>query len=219
MDMENLWDRISFFFVKHQCVFCDNYPDKNALWCGQCSYTKVGRIRTLYANFYTDAIAAIEYSGNAKSAIWRLKEEGDKRAERFFAGEMHQQIRQHWPSIPFDLVVPVPMSALRQAKRGHNQAILLARRLAAQMAIPMEPAALRQQEGMRTQHQLPAKDRIDNAKQAYVIHRPSAVQDRTILLVDDIITTGATVDTCAKLLLDAGAKAVYAVAAQCPPQD
>lgn len=216
MSKEDLFDRIAGIFFRYPCVLCNDYPKDNALLCDKCTWTRLDRLDLHYTGRCTDAVAAMAYEGKAKEAMLRFKREGDKRTERFFAEQMYAVVQRCWADVPFDFVIPVPMSALKQFRRGFNQAALLARRLARELDIPLETDVLMQREHMLTQHRLDVAARLDNARRFYAVAHGNTVSGRTILLVDDLITTGATAEICAGLLMDAGAKAVYALAAQSP---
>jgi ComF family protein len=108
--------------------------------------------------------------------------------------------------------VPVPASAEKLKERGFNQAELLASRLAALLGAPVLPQALLRRDSL-AQHTLNRKTRLQNAETAYAINEATHVKGKHILLVDDVLTTGATMASCGALLLEAGAASVVAVAA------
>ncbi len=112
-----------------------------------------------------------------------------------------------------DAVVPVPMLLRKRRKRGYNQAEELARLLAAQLHLPYFPKALKRvHTGVLSQTRLARGERLANAKRAYRTRRAEPLRDRTVLLIDDVLTTGATCDACAHALRAAGAKRVYVLA-------
>lgn len=117
---------------------------------------------------------------------------------------------------PADLVVPVPLSARRLRARGYNQALLLARRAAKTWGLPVVPDALQRADGT-PQVGLDAKTRLTNVRSAFSVHakRRARLRDRRILLIDDVMTTGATLDACARTLRRAGAADVQALVLAC----
>jgi ComF family protein len=120
---------------------------------------------------------------------------------RFFA--------DHCPlPIDHDLIVPVPLDLQRLRWRGFNQAVALARVLSAHRRRPLHPMALRRCRVTPPQVGLGEEDRRRNMAGAFAVRDRSAVRDRNVLLVDDVMTTGATVDECAKTLRRAGARRV-----------
>jgi ComF family protein len=108
-----------------------------------------------------------------------------------------------------DAVVPVPLHAARQRQRGFNQAVDLARRLSMPLA-----NVLKRVRATSPQSDLPAGRRHANVRDAFVATRMiSRWHGATLVLVDDVTTTGATLDACARVLLDVGAREVRAITA------
>ena len=110
------------------------------------------------------------------------------------------------------LVVPVPMDRVARARRGFNQAESIARALAAHWGLPVEPRALVKVRRTTPQSALGREERLLNLHQAFRAERP-VVFDARVILVDDLVTTGATVRACALALRDAGAREVSVVCA------
>lgn len=114
-----------------------------------------------------------------------------------------------------DVVVPVPLHAMRLWSRRYNQAALLAKRLAHDGGKPFEPLILRRTRATQSQGVMPsAKARRRNVMGAFRVdpRRAAAVKGRNVLLVDDVITTGATAEACARALKRAGAARVFVLA-------
>jgi len=103
-----------------------------------------------------------------------------------------------------DCLVPVPLHPAREAERGFNQSLLLARRLSSRWAVPVADGVLKRVRVTRSQTELSAQDRRANVREAFVLHRPHGVAGAHVLLIDDIFTTGATVSECCRILLAAG---------------
>jgi ComF family protein len=111
-----------------------------------------------------------------------------------------------------DLVVPVPLHWRRRLARGYNQAERIARPLARRLGVAIG-AALARRRATPPQTTLGRDERRRNLRGAFAVRRPGRVRGRTVALVDDVVTTGATLDEAARCLLRAGAAAVVAVAA------
>jgi ComF family protein len=109
-----------------------------------------------------------------------------------------------------DAVVPIPLGKSRQAERGYNQVALLGLPLALSLDLPYRPAGLTRIKDTRSQVGLPASERLANVQHAFQAHQ-DLVQDQTILLLDDVTTTGATLESATQALLQAGAHEVYAL--------
>jgi len=110
-----------------------------------------------------------------------------------------------------DFLVPVPLHRTRRRDRGFNQSRLLARDLAKSRGMKVLGGALVKSRNAPPQAGLRAADRERNVVGAYAVRRPDRVKGRTLILVDDVTTTGATLRECARVLMDAGAKEVRAV--------
>lgn len=147
-----------------------------------------------------------EYGGPLRGAIHRLKYKGDMALGESLARPMAALLDSlAWP---IDLICPVPMGIARQQQRGYNQATLLALPLALACSLPYRPGALRKIRQTRTQVGLSRSARRQNVAGAFNAD-PRPVQGKTVLVVDDVATSGATLDACASALLSAGAQAVY----------
>lgn len=107
----------------------------------------------------------------------------------------------------FDLIVPVPLHPTRQRERGFNQAAELAALLSRSCGVPMKEV-LRRVRYTTTQTRLDRQTRMENLRDAFRVRHTSPVQNRHLLLVDDVFTTGSTVDECARVLRQAGAASV-----------
>jgi ComF family protein len=123
-------------------------------------------------------------------------------------GEMMRAELERRP-LRADLVVPVPLAPGRSRQRGYNQAELLAREILASMAAELAPTLLRRA-SRPPQHTLSAAERAENMVGAVACADETAVQGLSVVLIDDVCTTGATLSACAEALMDAGATRVSA---------
>jgi ComF family protein len=108
-----------------------------------------------------------------------------------------------------DLIVPVPLHPKRLRWRGFNQSVLLARQVSSACGTPMDPFVLRRRRETPPQTQLTEEERRKNMRGAFSVHPDRLIKDLRILLIDDVYTSGATVDECSRALRRGGAKAVY----------
>ncbi len=106
------------------------------------------------------------------------------------------------------MVIPVPLHRRRQRQRGYNQSELLARSAARVLRFPLYPDGLKRKRETLPQSGLTDRQRMENVQAAFEIGSGLPVQGRQILLVDDILTTGATLNACARVLLASGAAGV-----------
>lgn len=159
---------------------------------------------------FARCVTPLVYEGIAHRAIGWLKNEGDVSAVESMAEEMTEVIRREYGGIPFDVIIPVPLYPADEKARSFNPAMLLAEELSRRMGIPAAPL-LRKVQKTTPQKELTAARRAGNLLGAF--DAAPEVFGRICLLVDDVITTGATLDECAKMLKIAGAREVYAVTA------
>lgn len=110
-----------------------------------------------------------------------------------------------------EALVPVPLHPARRRERGFNQARLLARDLAALRGLDVITGALIKTRNVPAQAGLRAAEREKNVRGVYAVRRPDRVRGRTLVLIDDVTTTGATVRECARVLAEAGARDVRAI--------
>jgi len=146
------------------------------------------------------------YTGPLRQAILRLKYHRDIAMGEILARPLVMSLEKlNWP---VDIVVPVPASLARLKERGYNQVSLLARPVGLGLNIPYRSQALRKVVETRSQVGLTADERRLNVKDVFQAEQRT-VKGRTILVVDDITTTGSTIEECAKALCRAGARQVY----------
>lgn len=143
-----------------------------------------------------------------RQALHRLKYRRDVGLGDALAAQMAEHVVSlEWP---LDAIVPVPLGAKRLRERGYNQTALIARPLALALGLHYQPAALRRTRETRSQVGLSAPERRENVRNAFSAE-PQLVRGKTILVLDDVATTGSTLSSCAEALLSAGAKDVFAL--------
>lgn len=155
---------------------------------------------------WTDAWG--HYRGSLERLLHAFKFERHDFLDAPLAGLLHDLLLAR-QDIDFDGVVAVPMHRSKLRKRGYNQAELLAAALARRIGMRCEPSLLTRRIERQPQSSLPRAQRASNVRGAFVA--PPAVADRSLLLVDDICTTGETLRACASVLRRAGAKRVCAI--------
>ncbi len=151
------------------------------------------------------------FSGPARAALHRLKYDGELR----LVGPLADLMAERWrrSGAGGDWLVPVPVHAQRRRERGFDQAELLARAVGERLALPVVPL-LERAERTAAQHKLGKRERASNVGHAFGIvpTRRSQVRGRWLIVVDDVVTTGATLAGCARVLYEAGAAAVSGLA-------
>ena len=146
------------------------------------------------------------YAGPLRKAIQRLKYHRDIAVGEILSRPMLAYLKKlDWT---FDMVVPVPVSLARLAERGYNQVSLLARPIALGLERPYHSHALTKEFETRSQVGLTAKERQENVRGAFLAD-PKVVNGKSVLVIDDIATTGSTLEECAHALVKAGARQAY----------
>lgn len=147
------------------------------------------------------------YDENMRDIIHRFKYGNHPGYGKHLGGIMAANFDRHFQK--FDLIIPVPLSKQRHRERGFNQSEILAREIALKKGIALCAANLKRIRDTAAQSGLTAKQRSENLAGAFKASNPSEIDQKTILLVDDIFTTGSTINYCAMELMAAGAHEVY----------
>ena len=196
------------FFLPSYCAGCDA---PGADLCSRCAaaLTFAPAIVRAARDGTPAAIALGPYEGVLRSAVLALKFRGARPVARRIGRALALKILS-----PFDAVVPVPLHAQRLRERGYNQAGDIARQIAAVAHAPFVEKALERSRYTAPQSALHLTDRNKNVDGAFCAGRTiQIVAGLRVLLVDDVITTGATARACARTLLAGGVRSVYLAAA------
>ena len=126
----------------------------------------------------------------------------------WFAARMAEVVERESELLHADVVVPVPLHRVREKERGYNQAELLAKPLAKRLKLPRQSALLMRTRPRPDKQVLSLDERWESVRGAFATRPGSQVDKRRVLLVDDVLTTGATLDACARALREAGARSV-----------
>lgn len=153
------------------------------------------------------AYAVFQYNFVA-SAVYHFKYGGKIDYGRTLGRLMWEDAREILESWGLDCIVPVPLHTKRQRRRGFNQSRVLAEEISKGLGIPVFPEMVLRCKDTKPMKELNALQRQNNLKKAFKLGK-NDVKSKTILIVDDIYTTGATADEIAKVLRDAGAAKVY----------
>lgn len=188
------------FIHSPRCTLCSNPAEDESSICDECR---------LHGHEYDQALAVFEYSITMRELIHRYKYGREFSLSRTFGYFMAELLNEYsWEA---DMIIPVPLHKNRQKERGFNQAALLGEYLSQRSGIPCEQELLIRSVDTKTQTGFNRYSRVVNLKNAFTISKTDEVRikDRNILLVDDVHTTGATADSCSKVLHQAGANKVY----------
>lgn len=217
---------VTFLFPK-ECILCGKLlefnSDRNI--CGWCEdnlsltdfkpVLPVGEIHTRLVSRHFHVLSSpFNYESSARNGIIGLKFNGRRECAGFFAKSMADLIKNNEIYKNFDYIIPVPVSKRKKQTRGYNQCELIGEKMAEILGKPLMVGNLVRVKETKTQSLLSDKrQRIDNVKGVFELRDKETVKGKTILLVDDVYTTGATINECAKVLKGASAKKVLCVTA------
>lgn len=179
------------------------YVDKNCSVCGaikkqcECKY-RVYRFSGCVAPFYK--------GDNSMKMIYRFKFGNKTDAAEFLADKICEKVREYFGSVKFDRVTSVPMSSFKYFYKGYNHSEVIAKAVAQKLGVPY-CRTLKKRPFKKSQHTLNHKERIENVRDMFYF--PSKNDYGTVLLIDDVKTTGATLNECTKELLFSGVQDVY----------
>lgn len=153
---------------------------------------------------YKGFCAPYYFSGSVRTAVYRFKNQGYTELADAFAQAIVKTVNERYPELHFDAVTYVPMTRFRKWKRGYNQSAMLAKKVAALLNIPCE-AMLRKNRNTHSQRKLTARQRKVNLYGAFDVLPDAKVKDKTVLVVDDVKTTGSTLSELSAVLKSEGA--------------
>ncbi|MBQ4617861.1 MAG: ComF family protein [Clostridia bacterium] len=215
--------RLAYAFFPRRCLYCDRVirpdqtscddccdtiPRMDGICCPHCGRTKTDCHCRRHKRAYDRLITAMRYERGAKSAILALKKDRDADRIHTMGQEMAAALRAKSDAAPLDIVTFIPMCKKDERKRGYNQSRLLATEVASLLDLPLKPM-LKKCFETHSQKGLPWHERSGNVLGAFDVIAPT--KGKRILLVDDLATTGCTLNECAKMLKIYGAESVTAL--------
>lgn len=182
------------------CARCGKeIDDEEKEYCSDCSEKP---------RSYIKGFPAVEYDAEINPCMMAFKYGGKKGYADFLASLIVKRHGQAILSVQPDILIPVPVHKARLKKRGYNQAELLAKSLSAYLGIPYDSKLLIREKNTRALKTMDGTSREQNLKNAFISSSKSVEYSR-VLLVDDIYTTGATIEGCTQVLHGLGLQEVY----------
>ena len=224
----NYLARVAQLFFPKRCGVCNKVIDLDLTFCPSCE-TKLKPIPHYVAllwshgntNFRPDyvkpkfsgCLAPYIHESGSRKLIYCYKFKNRLELADLIADKMAEAYFEYYQKFNVDIMTAVPMRLSSKMSRGYDQVDELCKKLTKRINLPYLKT-LKQTGKKKPQHTLPsARLRPDNVKGIYSFIEKQDVKDKTVLLIDDIITTGSTVNECAKVLKKAGAKDVFCLSA------
>lgn len=183
------------------CLKCGK-PIENAMkeYCADCA-------RRQYTYNYGKALWV--YNQASSQSIFAYKYKSRKEYARFYSEELLKVHGQWIRSIKPDAIIPVPLNRRKLKLRGFNQAELIGENIGMVLNIPLESGLLIRSRLTAPQKELTPRERLKNLEKAFSINKKNTKSYNRVLLIDDIYTTGSTIEACAKVLSANGIKEIY----------
>jgi len=225
--LTRLWnDTLDFIYPPH-CIACSvgEHSSQTHLLCQACldslhdeplppQFDLAGQLSERGVKpFFDESYAAWSFSERVQKLVHAMKYEAKSSMARVLARGICERIDLNNHASLSDVVLaPVPMHPRRRRERGYNQSELLAEEMAGVLGMPLNTKALRRARDTEQQALLSAEERHSNVKGAFAIRPPDFFKSKNVLLIDDVLTTGSTVNACAEALKAAGAVRVLVLA-------
>ncbi len=224
--LDSLIKNVSSIVFPHHCAYCGR-PLEDGYFCEDC-YKKLPFIEgntcsicgcpignetdTCYEckngfYYFNKNISACRYTSEFSELVHRFKYHNGRYLAKPFAEFMADRLREE--DLPADYIIPVPLHPRKEEERGYNQSELLAKYIGRILDIPMLDNVLARDIYTESQTGLKKERRKENVQGAFSVKNRTIIDSKIILIIDDIFTTGSTINECSKVLLDNGAERVY----------
>ncbi len=206
-------DLIAHLLYPWKCVFCESVL-KDTDICRECEeklpYT-VGDSAMQKFPFIDKCVSPLYYKDKVRASVHRYKFGGCSAYSRCYAALMSDCVENNLDCRSIDVISWIPLSKKRLRQRGYDQARLLAEEIAAKTGLPCRQLLQKVKNNSAQSLTRDAKQRRENVAGVYALDDGADVSGLRILLVDDVVTTGATMSEAARILRKAGAKSVFGV--------
>ncbi|MBQ8015235.1 MAG: ComF family protein [Clostridia bacterium] len=225
--MKKLFKSLVVALFPQRCAYCGKVISSNRIMCCNCEANlprisgvkcrKCGREKDKCSckgaeKYFDSLMAPFYFSGCVRKGIHAFKFRKSFRNYEAYAEEMAKTVGEEFGNVAFDFVTEVPMSRKSVRQRGYNQCFWLAKGVSEKLGIEHKPDVLVKLYETGKQHVLSFYLRKGNLTGVFGVSNPHEIEGKTILLCDDISTSGETLNECAKMLWLCGAKEIYCVA-------
>ena len=185
--------------ASHVCQKCGESLDSMADYCMSC--------KDHIERYFTLARAPLLYDGIVIKLIHDLKYHNKQFVGEYLSRMIVDEFIKH--NFDVDVVVPIPLNPNREKQRGYNQALLISVSFEKELGLPIDTVNFVRTVDTPTQTQLSKEERKHNLEHAFKVINKTFFKNKKVLLIDDVYTTGATMEEASKALIDGGAKEVY----------
>jgi ComF family protein len=198
-----------------KCIFCGELisrknNDETCLICRQnLPYCMSAELGDVAGDSFIRAVASFIYEGYVTDSIYRFKARGCQWYAKTYAKYLKYTIEHYYSDMEFDYIVSVPMTKKKLAERGYDQTRLIAEYLNREIDVPYLSDAMKKVKETPKQQGLSQAERKYNLAGVFEVAKAKEIEGKTLLLIDDVFTTGATVEECSYELLANGAESVY----------
>jgi ComF family protein len=224
--LNKIFSKILTLFFPNHCLIC-NKLTSNKYFCKDCKEPEQIKVKLcpncgsplkhcsckFYFYYFDKIITCFEKANEAETAFYSFKFGQNLSGASYFGEIMAERVSKAFKGAKIDYITSVPMHSHQKLSRGYNQSELLARKIAKINHLKYKSLLIKPK-ATPIQHKTSSiAERFDNVRDTYKIKNDRIVKNKTILLVDDIMTTGATISECARQLKLSGCERVYAVSA------
>lgn len=225
--MINSLKQILYSILPKRCAYCGRVITSDAYECTDCKNNlprvtgeicrKCGR-GTEFCSckgaemHFKSLVAPFYFEGNVRKGMHAFKFRKSPDNAKAYSKEISATVRHRFGDVSFDFITEVPMTRKSVKIRGYNQCALLSENISEILGIEYKPGLLKKLYETDVQHGLSYWLRKGNLTGVFDVTQPETVKDKTILICDDISTSGETLNECAKMLWLYGAKEIYCVA-------
>lgn len=207
------------------CHICKEKMGNSKIVCEDClskiQHATSERIETEFNRKFRDAkiisefcsLFVFEKDKEFQTLIHTLKYDGKLYVGKFLGQLIAVELKEKLQSWNCDIIIPVPLHPVKRAERGYNQSDFIAKGISSILKIPVSTKILKRKRFTQSQTTMTLTERKENIEGAFSLRNGVSVTGKKIILLDDVITTGATISECGRVLLNAGAEKVFALSA------
>jgi ComF family protein len=190
------------------CLSCLNNIQRASQDRVQLEFNRKFKDQKFISGFIS--LFVFEKDKELQQIIHSLKYNGRFLLGTFLGQEAGKNLKDKIQSWEIDLILPIPLHQLKKAERGYNQSFYIAKGLSKQTGISIGKRIIKRRKYTQSQTTMNLMERQKNIREAFEVKNKRAIEGKNILLIDDVITTGATIAECGRVLLQSGAAKIYA---------